>query len=56
MFFNYYFNFSKKINNIFKLYLNVFKHLTGIKLQNYGVFFTKEELDEEAILENCNFD
>ena len=36
--------------NAYKLYLNVFRHLTGVLLKNYGIFFNSEDLEEEVVL------
>ena len=35
----FFFSKRKGIKNIYELYLNVFKNLTGMLLKNYGVFF-----------------
>ena len=37
-----YIPFLKGIKNLYELYLNVFKNLTGVPLKNYGVFFNSE--------------
>ena len=29
---------------------NVFRHLTGVLLKNYGIFFNSEDLEEEVVL------